>query len=83
MNNRQLHQQKLAEIMMALRAHGLPVDNYRIRRLAWLMNFHLTKHKIRLTAYQACNLLKLEIVEGIVKVHGRGYFHTSVPASLC
>lgn len=78
---RKLHQRKLFEIVMALNAHGLPIDNHHVRRLAWLMNFHLTKHKIQLTAHQAGNLLKLEIVEALVHTKGRGFFYTSVPAS--
>lgn len=82
MNFRHLHQKKLNEIVMALQAVGLPVDNHSVRRLAFLMNFHLTHHKIHLSAKQATELMKLEIVEFIVKKHGTGHFHTMVPASL-
>lgn len=82
MNFKQLHQRKLFEIVAALQAHGLPAHNHHVRRLAWLMNYHLTKHQIHLTAYQAGNLLKLEIVEALVHTKGRGFFYTAVPASL-
>lgn len=77
-----LHQKKLFEIVVSLRMAGLPVDNHHVRRLAWLMNYHLTKHQIRLTAHQAVTLLKLEIVEALVHTKGRGFFYTSVPASM-
>jgi len=79
---RKLHQKKLFEIVQALQAHGLPVNTIHIRRMAWLMNYHLTKHQISLTAYDAGKLFKLEIAEALVHTKGRGFFYTSVPASL-
>jgi len=77
-----LHQRKLAEIIGALNAHGLHVDNYHVRRLAWLMNFHLTHHNIRLTAYDAGKLLKLEIAEALVKTKGRGHIYVMFNPSM-
>lgn len=77
-----LHRQKLFEIVIALQGAGLPTDNHHVRRLAWLMNYHLTKHEIRLNAFQAVELMKLEIVEALVHTKGPGFFYTSVPASL-
>lgn len=82
MNFKKLHHQKLVEIVLALRAHGLLVTRFNIRRIAFLINFHITKHQIFMTPYQAGNLLKLEIVETLVHTKGRGFFYTSVPASL-
>lgn len=82
MDFKKLHRQKLFEIVMALQGAGLPTDNHHVRRLAFLMNYHLTKHQIRLAANQAVELLKLEIVEALVHEKGRGFFYTTVPASL-
>lgn len=81
MTGRELHQQKLFEIVGALQTNGLPADNYHIRRLAWLMRYHLVHHQIRLSAFEAVKLLKLEIAEFLVKTKGRNHVYVAMPAS--
>lgn len=77
MNHGKLHNQKLFEIINALQGHGLPVDDFHIKRMAALMRFHLVQHDISLTAWQAGDLFKLEIAEFIVKKHGPNYIYVS------
>lgn len=77
-----LRRRIVADIILALRSHGMVPNKRWVQRIAWLIHFHNTKHKIRLNPRQAVTLLQNEIAEEIVHTKGRGHINMIWPGSL-
>lgn len=71
-----------ADIILALRSHGMTPNPRWSRRIAWLMHFHKTKNGVILNPRQAVTLLQTEIAEEIVQTKGRGHVHLAWPGSM-